>query len=569
MNVLFSLAVVVMTNLLTLSAAVKVEFNTATLPVKVEFNRATLPVLAGEDFNPVGYIRIIKSGNNRMTGVSFDFKGTTDLEDVQQISLYAANAWGRIDASKLIAVQDVTSLTGQIRLNIALPSDTSWFVFTVKLRSGASLANRINLNCRQVDFTTANSEKESTRPSKNNYPTVHIELQPVFKEGLRVGVALRKHRQDGVHTTRIPGLVTTKKGSLLAVYDARWDSSRDLQGDIDIALNRSVDGGQSWQPMQRILDMNQWGGLPQKFNGVSDACILVDETTGAIFVAGLWMHGVLDRNTGKWVEGLTEDSTRWIHQWHAKGSQPGLGVKQTSQFLITKSTDDGLTWSEPVNITPKTKRPEWWLYAPAPGHGINLKDGTLVFPTQGRDSTGLPFSNITYSKDGGKTWATSNPAWSNTTECMAVELDNGAIMLNMRDNRNHGKVSPNGRRICITNDLGKTWTEHPTSHRVLTEPTCMASLHKHYYMQNGERKSLLAFFNPDSHANRNRLTLKLSFDEGMTWPREHWVMLDEWGGFGYSCITSIDENTLGIVYEGSRAQLVFQQVKLKVVIRGN
>lgn len=559
-SALISLAIILMTKLLTATA--KVEFNGATLPVKVEFNRITLPVLAGEDNNPVGYIRVINSGKHRMTGISFDFKGTTDLQDVQQLSLYSGDARGRIDASKLIALQEVTASTGYIRLNVSLPSDTSWFVFAVKLRPDASLSNRINLNCRQIDFRTAKNESEPTRQTKNNFTNAHIKLEPVFDEGLRVGMALRKHRQDGVHTSRIPGLVTTKKGSLLAVYDARWDSSRDLQGDIDIAINRSVDGGQSWQPMQRILDMNEWGGLPQKFNGVSDACILVDDLSGTIFVAGLWMHGVLDRDTGKWVEGLTEDSTRWIHQWHAKGSQPGLGVKQSSQFLITRSTDDGLTWSEPVNITPQTKRPEWWLYAPAPGHGITLKDGTLVFPTQGRDFTGMPFSNITYSKDGGKTWITSNPSYSNTTECMAVELDNGAIMLNMRDNRNHGNVSPNGRRICITTDLGKTWTEHPTSHRVLTEPTCMASLHRHYYTQNGERKSLLAFFNPDSHANRNRLTLKLSFDEGMTWPREHRVMLDEWGGFGYSCITSIDENTLGIVYEGSRAQLVFQQVKL-------
>jgi sialidase-1 len=513
--------------------------------VQVEFNRATLPVLAGEDYNPVGFIKIIKSGNQRVTGISYDFKGTTDLEDVQQLSVFEGNSSGRVDVSKLIAVQYVHAASGQIRLNVPLPADTTVFVFTVKLRQGALLANRINLNCRNVAFDTIN-----------------INLKPVFREGLRVGVAVRKQRQDGVQTSRIPGLITTQKGTLLAVYDARWDSARDLQGDIDIALNRSLDGGQTWLPMQRILDMNEWGQLPQKFNGVSDACILLDERTGTIFVAGLWMHGVLDRNTGKWVEGLTQESTQWIHQWQAKGSQPGLEVKQTSQFLITKSTDDGLTWSDPVNITAQTKRPEWWLFAPAPGHGITLKDGTLVFPTQGRDSTGSTFSNITFSKDGGKTWVTSNPAFSNTTECMAVQLENGDIMLNMRDNRNRGKASPNGRRICITSDLGNNWTEHPTSYRVLTEPTCMASLHKHYYTHNGKRMSLLAFFNPDSPFSRSRLTLKLSFDDGMSWPKEHYIMLDEWTSAGYSCITSIDENTLGILYESSQAQLVFQQVKL-------
>lgn len=103
------------------------------------------------------------------------------------------------------------------------------------------------------------------------------------------------------------------------------------------------------------------------------------------------MHGVLDAVSGKWVEGLTQDSTRWIHQWISKGSQPGFGVKETAQFLIIKSEDDGKTWSAPINITSLTKKKEWWLYAPAPGHGITLVDGTLVFPTQGRDENGIPF----------------------------------------------------------------------------------------------------------------------------------------------------------------------------------
>ena len=95
----------------------------------------------------------------------------------------------------------------------------------------------------------------------------------------------------------------------------------------------------------------------------------------------------------------------------------------------------------------------------------------------------------------------------------------------------------------------------------------MASLHKHYFTKNRKKHSLLAFFNPNSHNSRTKLTLKLSLDEGTTWPANYWLMLDEWGGFGYSCITSIDENTLGIVYEGSRAQLIFQQVRLDEILK--
>lgn len=514
----------------------------------IRFMRAELPVLLGEDRNHVGYVQVIKGSacGRNLTGFSYSFAGTTCLDAVDELSFYECDSKGRLDKDKLLAVADVSGEKGSVRINVPLKSDTCYWAFAVKMREQVPLAGRVNFNCTSIEL--------SGKAWK---------IEPAFLEGLRVGVPLRKPKQDGVNTSRIPGLATSGKGTLLAIYDARWDSGRDLQGDMDIALSRSEDGGKTWMPMQRVLDMKEWGGLPEKYNGVSDACILCDEKTGTVYVAGLWMHGILDGKTGKWVEGLNEDSTRWIHQWFARGSQPGIGVKQTSQFLITKSTDDGKTWSEPVNITPDTKRKDWWLFAPAPGHGITLKDGTLVFPTQGRDKNGLSFSNITYSKDGGKTWTTSNPAYSNTTECMAVQLDNGDIMLNMRDNRNRGVKSPNGRRICVSSDLGKTWREHPASYSVLTEPTCMASVHKHvYHDEKGNKKSLLAFFNPNSYDERNRLTLKLSFDDGNTWPEKYWLMLDEWGGAGYSCITSIDEETLGIVYEGSGAHLIFQQIKL-------
>jgi sialidase-1 len=384
---------------------------------------------------------------------------------------------------------------------------------------------------------------------------------------LRIGIAVRKHNDDNVHTFRIPGLVTTNSGTLLAVYDARRDSRRDLQGNIDIGISRSTDGGSTWEPMVIALDMGEWGGLPQKFNGVSDACLLNDKGTGNIIVAGLWMYGVID-DSGRWIENLTDTSQAWNHQWRTRGSQPGFGVKESSQFLIAKSTDDGRNWEKPFNITTMCKNKEWWLWAPAPGNGITLDDGTLVFPTQGRDKEGVPFSNLSYSRDGGLTWKTSNPAYTNTTECAVVQLDDGSIMLNMRDNRNRNNNGPdNGRAIAVTSDLGVTWSEHPTSHKALNEPVCMASLIKHTYTDSGKQRSILFFSNPSTKRGRHHITIKASLDNGNTWPEEHQLLLDEGSGNGYSCLTSINNKYIGILYESSQADLVFQKIPVKEIVK--
>ena len=517
-----------------------------------------VPILLQKKDNPVLRIHLHNgsAGHLQLTEMSFNTAGTTDWKDIKQLSLYYAGAdsgmrnLGSVEKIQLVGSVNKMGEKLLIKGTQPLTPGDHYFWLSVELNRGVPLTHVVAINATNAVL---------------NGKSTNIEGAAKFQQ--RIGIALRQHNQDSVHTYRIPGLSTAKDGSLLAIYDVRRESARDLQGNIDIGLSRSTDGGNTWLPMQIAIDMGTWGGLPEKFNGVSDANVLVDKNTGAIFIAGLWMHGVLSEE-GKWVEGLTDTSTNWNHQWRNKGSQPGFDEKHTAQFMIVKSEDNGKTWSRPVNLTQQGKQEAWWLWAPAPGAGITLHDGTLVFPTQGRDKSGKAFSNITYSKDGGATWHTSNRASKeSTTENMAVELSDGTVMLNMRCNKNKTDTGDtNGRVIAITHNLGEDWTEHPTSRGALHEPVCMASMLRHEYMVKGKKKSILLFANPDSKTLRHHMTIKVSYDDGATWQTNRKVLLDEWKSRGYSCMTSIDAETIGIVYESSQCDLVFQQVKIKELI---
>ncbi len=356
----------------------------------------------------------------------------------------------------------------------------------------------------------------------------------------RMGRSLRTHGDDGVDSYRIPCLVRTKKGTLLAAYDIRHDSSYDLNGDIDIGVSRSTDGGKTWERMRVAMDMGRYGGLPEGQNGIGDPCLLVDEESGDIFVAGIWAHG---RHGG------TAIFT----------SKEGLAPIDVAQMVIARSSDDGKTWSEPRNITQEVKDPAWATCFQGPGAGITMQDGTLVFPFQWWDADKVPSAGVLYSKDHGCSWHFDGSALSHVCEDQVVELEPGVLMLNMR---NHG-TPDRTRKVYVTRDLGKTWEPHP-SNDVLPEPVCQASLLKIGAGENVLGRDVLLFLNPDSKKARNRMTLRISLDLGRTWSEG--ILLDEEAGWGYSCIAPIDSETVGVLYEGSTAQLVFQTVRLRDLI---
>ncbi len=287
----------------------------------------------------------------------------------------------------------------------------------------------------------------------------------------------------------------------------------------------------------------------------------------AVLIATLYVPRT---STALWMSGSDYEKMLW---WDSK---PGIAPEETGQFVLVKSTDDGLTWSDPINITEQIKDPEWQLLLAGPGMGITLDEGTLIFAGQFKEDIGAQafdggqyssHSTIVYSKDGGETWQIGTGAKPNTTEAQVVELADGGLMLNMRDDLNRRvKDETNGRAVSVTYDMGETWVTHPTSNSALPEPNCMASLIGHNMQVDGQMQQVLFFSNPNDKHSRVNMTIKASLDDGNTWPEMNQVLLNETPGFGYSCMTMVDDNTVGILYEGVK-ELFFQKIQVSEILR--
>lgn len=512
-----------------------------------------VPILIERNDNVLLYIRLDAKQTQTLDNVTLTFDKEVPTSQIKSVKLYYGGTEASQDrGKKRFAPVEYISSNNPGRTLAANPS------YSVKKSEVSPTSNTVKLEGNQKLFPGYNFFWVSIemKPSASLHTKVCAQISQIEADGKsipvkdmskgkvvrRMGVGVRHAGDDGSAAFRIPGLVTTNKGTLLGVYDVRYNSSVDLQEHIDIGLSRSTDGGKTWEKMRLPLSFGEYDGLPAAQNGVGDPSILVDTKTNTVWIVAAWTHGM--GNQRAW--------------W---SSHPGMDLNHTAQLVMAKSTDDGKTWSAPINVTEQVKQPEWYFLLQGPGRGITMQDGTLVFPIQYIDKTRIPNAGIMYSKDRGATWHIHNHARTNTTEAQVAEVEPGTLMLNMRDNRG------GSRAVYTTTDLGKTWKEHESSRTALIEPVCMASLISVKAKDNALGKDLLIFSNPNSTSERKDMTIKISTDGGKTWSAEHQLLLDEGYNWGYSCLTMIDKETIGILYESSVAHMTFQSIKLKDIIR--
>ena len=329
--------------------------------------------------------------------------------------------------------------------------------------------------------------------------------------------------EEDYHCFRIPALLAAADGAILAFSEARRDSCRD-DADIDLVLKRSRDGGRTWGPLEVLFD---------------DGDLSVNQPAP-----------VLDRETGDVVL---------------------VFCKNNQRVFVTRSPDNGSTWSEPREITDQVVDPDWSYIGAGPGHGIQLSSGRLLISSWGDTSPGprtwrpagwgkVQFSYAMYSDDHGATWKRSAPLDSDLSdESMSVETAAGRIYMNMRSRQERRR-----RAYAWSEDGGKTWSD-VRFHQDMPEPSVQGSVVRFTRAErHGRNRVLLA--HPASPIERAQLTVRMSYDECETFPV---AKVLHKGSAAYSDLAIAPDMTILCLYEAdSYSQIMLARFSLEWLTDG-
>lgn len=471
---------------------------------------------------------IPRFGRHTLLELTIDHDGlqASTLTEIRlQLAPGTRDAVGRLviedeAGTPLASLDDPGSDTLSLPLSTQLLEGGNRFLVQIEPRRHAPLGTA--LDATVAGFTLSGDQAGDHLPEPADPSGVlTLGLVPLFTDVVESG-------DLGIHTFRIPGITIDGQGVLHAVYDHRYAGGSDLPANVDVGYSRSTDGGATWTTSRVIMDFDA-SVAGSSGNGVGDPCILHDPLTDTLWVAALWSFG----NNGY------------------NGSGPGTAPADTGQYVLVKSEDGGDTWSAPVNITAAVKDdPNWNLIFQGPGHGLAMRNGTLVFPSQYRDATGTVRVCSVFSTDHGVTWdfgsgiPTASPQTNENTVC---ELDDGRLLFSMRT-----PSGSNGQRAWVRYQPGGanpmrdgTWE---TLFRLpsVPDPVCQGSVIQWTSTLRGDPREFLVFGNPASSASRVNFTLRVSPDGGNTWPVSRLLYA---GSGAYSSICILPDRSIGVLFE--------------------
>ncbi|HIL71314.1 MAG TPA: exo-alpha-sialidase [Verrucomicrobia bacterium] len=340
-------------------------------------------------------------------------------------------------------------------------------------------------------------------------------------------ILFRKGKEnDGYNNIRIPAICLSSKGTLLAFAEGRVSGD---SGKIHTILRRSTDGGNTWSSLQIAWQDGD--------NTCGNPCPIVDRDTGTIWLFLTWNLGA--DSEGEIMTGKS---------------------KYPRRVYLCKSTDDGRSWSKAIHM-PHLRKSSWRWYATGPGNGIQLTRGAhrgrLICPanhsakaTEKRDVKTYR-AHILYSDDHGETWQLGGIQEPMTNESTVTELIDGRLMQNMRSFHGRG-----GRAVAISNDGGQSFEKLLLADH-LDSPVCQASILRYSWPEDDSSRIL---FSSPKGSQRSHMTIRLSYDEGKTWPKD---LLIHDGGSAYSNLVKLPDDRVGLLYEKDDYQaIVFASLDL-------
>ena len=468
------------------------------------------------------------SAEVELQSITLNLEGTTDLNDVREIKVYSTgtvNAFDERHPQNATLLGSVVPISGDITCNLEgnLVYGTNYLWIVAHVADNAHEGNVIDASLKSI--TTAEETYELANPSPTGSREIILAHTLIYQPG-----------DYNSMNYRIPAVITAKDGSIVAVTDKRKFNEGDLPQDIDIVCNRSTDGGHTWsEPYTIALGT----GVNHGFGDCALTWSNDDNGLIAAFVGGVGL-------------------------WNSTPSNP-------IRSYISKSYDNGQTWTEPEDIThfifgDNCIIPEhqtWRASFFGSGNGLRTSTGRIMFVAAIREGSAQSLNNYAvYSDDNGETWHVSGRASVGGDEAKVTELVDDRILMSIRHAGN--------RWYNISEDGGETWQPTTSTWYDITAPACNGDMIRYTSENQGHDKNRLLHSVPYG-SSRTNVSVYVSYDEGQTWPVRKCIVPYS---SAYSSLCILPDGTIGLYVEEEYAgasgySTVFYNFSLNWLTDGN